>query len=369
MVEIKDRFRKRLFDGLSVYKLNSIFPKHSVSSFKNYKRGAFIPVCLFEELVRLKNIDIEEVNRGILKVKKRLCGLPIKISLPICCSEQLAELVGHTFGDGHISEGGRFVYVNTSGRLIEKVRRLVCYVFGDSIWCNYRKRSDGSFSLHYPSAIGELLAGLGCIKGNKFKQVFDVPDWIKSGSLNFKAAFVRALFDDEGSVSNSRIAINMAKQESLESGLRTFFNSIISILNDLRIRPGNVVVCARRQNKNGARAVGLLFVICGLVELKNFSENVGFVHPLKRERLQNLVTSFIQPNYHDGEARTIILDEIRGLMSTKEICEVIDRCMKTTRYHLKLLEKEGKIKKVVAHKSRWLWQLSDQSKERSTSLT
>ncbi|MBW3001993.1 hypothetical protein KY338_02405 [Candidatus Woesearchaeota archaeon] len=367
MVKLTDKFRTKLFANLTANRLAEIFP-NSASSFKYYKRGAsFIPIDLFKQLLTLHSFGDSEINQSVLEIKKRLCGKPIKIKLPICASADLSELAGHTFGDGHISKAGRFVYVNTSKELIERVIHLTNKIFNNSIYRDYRKRKDGSISIHYPSALGELLHVCGCVKGNKFKQDFDVPAWIKSGNHEVKSGFIRALFDDEGTVSSTRIAINMAKSMELKWSLRKFFISLIELLTCLNIRSGNVVVCARRKNKNGTTAIGLLFVICGLEELRKFLDKIGFLHSAKQKKLKTLVNSVIQPNYHDGEAREIILNSMTGLMSTKDISKIIKRGMVNTRYHLKLLEEEGKLKKVVIHKSKWLWQLKDKSEKQVTS--
>ncbi len=368
MVKLTDAFRMRLFSGFTARRLAAIFP-NSESSFKYYKRGmSSIPVDLLKRLLTLHDFEESEINSNISEIKKKLCGKPIRLILPIFASAELAELVGHTFGDGHISKFGRFVYVNTSQALIERVIYLTRKVFDNSVYFDYRERKDGSMSIHYPSALGELLAVCGCIKGNKVKQDFDIPGWIKQGSKEVKSAFIRAIFDDEGTISQIRIAINMAKLDYLDWSLRNFFNSLIKLLNDLNVRTGNVVMCARRKNKNGTSSIDLLFVICGFKEMGNFYKNIGFIHPLKQEKLINKIKSFVQPNYHNGEARTIILNSISGLMSTKEISQFIKRGTKNTRYHLKLLEKEGKLKKVIVHQSKWLWQLEDESKKQATSL-
>ncbi|MBD3361252.1 hypothetical protein GF358_00510 [Candidatus Woesearchaeota archaeon] len=367
MVKLTGKFRTKLFANLTANHLAEIFP-NSASSFKYYKRGAsFIPINLFKQLLTLHNFGDSEINKSILETKKRLCGKPIRIKLPVYASAKLAELVGHTFGDGHISKAGRFVYVNTSKDLLKRVAYLTNQILGHFTYHDYHRRKDGSVNIHYPSAVGELLHVCGCVKGNKFKQDFDIPDWIKSGNHKIKSAFIRALFDDEGTVSPTRIAINMAKSVELEWSLRKFFNSLIEILNCLNIRSGNVVICARRKNKNGTTAIGLLFVICGLRELSNFLDKIGFIHSVKQKKLKTLVSSFIQPNYHDGEAREIILNSMTGLMSTKDVSKIIKRGVVNTRYHLTILEKEGKLKKVVIHKSKWLWQLKDESKKQVTS--
>ncbi len=367
MVKPENSLRNVLFNKSSAYELNNIFPDYSISSFKNYKRKeGFIPVALFVKLLGYRNFKGCSMEFFELEVKKRLCGLPIPLHLPISRSEELAELIGHTLGDGHISKGGRFVYVNTCKSLIKRVQQLVDVVFGKSVYCDYRKRKDGSVSLHYPSALGLILERCGCVMGNKFRQEFDVPVWIKNGSEAVKSAFIRALFDDEGSVNDSGICINMAKIEHLEHSLMVFFESLQDMLVDLKIRPRNITRCVRRVNKNGTIAIGLLFVICGINELKNFREHIGFIHPEKEERLKTLVDSFIQPNYHDGEAKLLILDNLEGQMSTKEVSVILDRGIKNTRYHLNMLEKEGKIKKVVVHSSKLLWEKEEQSKRQDS---
>ena len=194
LVNIGDAYRIKLFSCLeskfhSRLKICATIGC-SLSSFKNYKRrGRFIPANIFKTILKVTESSESEANNSIFEIKKRLCGKSVGVKLPICLSENLVELIGHSIGDGHISENGRFVYVNKEKELIEKVKNLVNLIFNREIYFDERISNMRYSSLHYPSAIGEILSFFGGIKGNKTYQNWNIPAWIIKGRLNLKKYF------------------------------------------------------------------------------------------------------------------------------------------------------------------------------------
>jgi len=362
MIKLENNFRKELFNHLKLKFSDRIklcnYLCCSVSSYKYYARGAsFIPVKTFQKAVKLCNFKDEKINSSILQVKKRICGQPINISLPVKNSPYLAALAGHTFGDGHLSSVGRFVYANNERTLINKVKTLVNSVFKSDVYVDERSSKSGCRHLHYPSAIGEMLEIFGCVKGNKTKQDFDIPTWVKDGNKKIKSAFLRALFDDEGTVSKTRLALNMSKIEDKEDSLINLLASFKKLLLDLNIKSSRTGLGHKRISKKNVRTTNLVFVISEYYNMKNFYENVGFDHPNKQKKLKNLLGSYIRPR---NRTRKKILNLLSSnALSTRELMDLLGKTKKGVKYNLEILEKEGKVKRIIINKQKHLWKKNE----------
>ena len=358
MVNLDDDFRKQLFSDLKS-RFENIeelckYLRCSVSSLKYYNRGEyFIPTAIFQRAISICKFKDEKVNSSILQAKKRLCGKPINVKLPINSSTELSALIGHTMGDGHISSVGRFVYVNKEILLIEKVKNLINRVFRSKVYFDQRPKKDGSVSLHYPSAIGEMLFVLGSIKGNKTYQEWAIPSWIEYGSSKIKSDFLKAIFDDEGSVSKTRLSLSMSKIETKKDSLIKLLESFKRLLHDLDIKSSKTGVGYKRTSKKGIKTTNFVFVICEYYNMKKFYENVGFTHNKKSKRLKELLDSYIRPI---GKTRKDILDLLKNkTLSTHEIRVSLNKSKKCIQYNLWILEDRGEIERIRINKIKHLW--------------
>jgi len=299
LIKLKDKFRKELFKEF-YSKFNNIeectnYLDCLISSFYKYKhQHYFIPVKTVRKMIQICNIcniSTKKINESILFIKKRN-GTPIRIRLPFYPSPELSNIIGHVFGDGHIDNGGRVSYTNKEKRLIEKFKNNIEKTFGiKTPYERTKGKNKDCFEIRYPSVIGELLILCGAVKGNKTKTKFDVPKWIKHGEKNIKILFIRALFDDESTVSKRKsIRINLTKDIAKINSLVKFFQSIKYMLSKLGIKSNKILVS--RDTMTQKRRRKLLFFITGYENLILFFEIIGFDHPLKTKKLRNQLFTY-----------------------------------------------------------------------------
>jgi len=207
--------------------------------------------------------------------------------LPIYITPQLASLTGHVFGDGHVSKE-RFKYVNQRKELVEEVENYTKLIFGHD---GRRFFYNGCYGIEFPGVIGRLLSFIGVPLGRRTTQEFQVPTWIKNGTKEIKSAFLRALFDDEGSIINNEhyhfIAISMYKQSNLIDGHLKFLNEIRQMLNDLEMTPTKI---SFKKNWNDTKEFG--FRIYNMKSIITFSQNVGFTHHIKNQKLIKTIENY-----------------------------------------------------------------------------
>lgn len=158
-------------------------------------RGVYsIPKNLLLKLAQEGGTSLEEVESHIVSIRTRH-GHICKIKFPIFPSKQMASLVGHVFGDGYIGRRKRqFEYCNNNSNLLEEVKEHTKEIFGLEPFTERWNR------IGYSSIVGEILEKFGAHVAPKIKSEKSIPEWIKLGPEDFKIAFIRALFDDDGSV-------------------------------------------------------------------------------------------------------------------------------------------------------------------------
>ncbi len=367
MVNIEDDFRKRLISEIKAKfeEVNQFckFLGCSVSSFMYYQRSqVFIPVKIFRDMVCCCNFKDSEINSAIIQIKKQKCGKEISIYLPICASPELAALVGHALGDGHISKVGRFVYVNKEKILIDKVKSLVNQVFKNEVYFSEKYIQQGNYSrIDYLSAVGEILVRVGCIKGNRTIEDFDIPLWIKEGNKEIKSQFLRSLYDDEGCVSGGKISINMSKIENKKTSLVRLLESFKKLLFDLNIETSKLCFGQTRVSKNNIKSVNLGFLVCNYYDICNFQKNIGFAHEKKQKRLKELLSSYKRPRYKTRRDALELLN--KGPLSTRELRLRLNKTKSGMKYNLVCLEKEGKIRRKIISKRKHIWIKNEENKK------
>lgn len=126
---------------------------------------------------------------------------PKKYKFPEVYSEELAELVGISLGDGGITTSQFCITLNS-----EKDKEYGGFVsllgknlFGEIPRMN-KRRTCNAITLSYNSeSLVKYLVGIGLKTGNKVKQQVDVPNWIKLDN-SYRIACLRGLMDTDGGV-------------------------------------------------------------------------------------------------------------------------------------------------------------------------
>ncbi|HIJ10941.1 TPA: hypothetical protein HA278_02690 [Candidatus Woesearchaeota archaeon] len=223
---------------------------------------------------------------------------------------ELARLVADVTGDGHLQvKGWRYLtsFVSNEIQETEAFERRSKELF-DVIPKRYidsRKTHKGSgiryqsFIISKPVAL--FLCENGVPVGNKTNNPFKVPTWIFNGSPEMKAAYLRGLYDNEGTIYSNkegnktrwRIAISMAKNNDiLQEGI-AFFEQLREMLCEFDIKTSPVCSSKLNVRKDGSTSMYLRIVI-ERKSFRSFLKHIGFDHPKKREKLLFSVGSVVK---------------------------------------------------------------------------
>lgn len=311
----------------------------------NWRKGTnCCPLNLMIKLANKIEIPLIELEKNIkeirykTKINKRggSSGKPIiNPKLPIRISEDFAEMLGHICGDGSISrshpeKGSSFRYTNSEPILIENFQKLIKKVFGE-IEPNIQIRKGGNYTrpnyyLQYPSIMSAFVLSVFDYKADK---EMDVPSFIFNMSKESKARFLRAIFDDEGCVEE--------KNKKIQFGLKPI-NPLLNIkelLNEFNIKTGKI-----------HKRITNSFEIAEQNSILLFNKIIGFKHPKKIKRLNNIIKKGWRfKRYYNNEAKNKIIKLLRCNKGLKvdEIGKVLQRNKGTIQVHLSDLRKEGKI--------------------------
>src|SRR3989344_602035 len=154
----------------------------------------------------------------------------------------LAEFLGLVMGDGGISHYQVVITLHHIDDLAYSafVIRLMRKLFGVRPRIYHRPKDSINDIVLSRRELVEFLHELGLPIGNKVKQQFDIPDWIKRNKT-FAVACVRGLVDTDGSVFVHSYVVNgkryRYKKLSFTSRSRPLQVSVAKILVDLGMSP------------------------------------------------------------------------------------------------------------------------------------
>lgn len=296
-----------------------------------------------ENLVALKSVNSKHI---------------IKIKIPFKSTPELASLIGHVLGDGHIKpKGQQFHFINKDIRLIENVKNDIEFIFGIKIKEHSRIEKQ-IFELFIPAVVAKLLILAGAPEGRKSTQIFHVPNWIIEGDEEIKSSFIKALFDDEAWVEIVQggfcIGFGQNKKVELLESHKIFLEEVRRLLFDLEINTSKIF-----QRSQKADSIQLGFKIVGLKNLLNFNSKVGFNSRHKQKRLEFIINNFKQIQFGKKEAKLKLLEELKNnQMKSKELAEKLNRDQKTIWKHLNQLRKRNLIVK-IGTKNKVFWKVND----------
>jgi intein/homing endonuclease len=231
-IYLADEFRLKLFNKLkeicgSRYRLAKILKLHPMT-VKEYElakssegRDVFLSVSVLKKIIDiLKKYEcsslIAEIERHIEKIRMSGKGLIVNHPrLPIEESKELYSFVAHMIGDGCASRGNVPYYCSTNRELINSFKKDL-QVFGEFEPVEYirkDKRGHETIYLRFPTVISNIVQHMLKVK---FTKPDKLPDCIFRAPEECKVAFVRAFFDDEGSVTCGRIYFTQKSRNILE---------------------------------------------------------------------------------------------------------------------------------------------------------
>ncbi|MDD5163971.1 MAG: LAGLIDADG family homing endonuclease [Candidatus ainarchaeum sp.] len=321
-----------------------------------------IPKKILIKISDLANFELSNVENNIEETKTR-AGLSLKTQFPIEGDETIASLVGHVFGDGFISSKKRqFEYSNKNPFLLSEVETLIQKRFEIGPYTRKKER------IGYPAVFGGLLLLFGAPKAPKIFSKKTIPDWIMLGNNTCKKAFLKAIFDDDGSVMYSKsfnakgVNLYQTRHESCAKNLSELLNQTKKLLEEFGIKTGNPLISRGYIKKDGKHVV-MYINITDQHSIVNFYNNIGLCCGKKFSKLEKLATkNLVYTKYSENEFKQKILDYLKtDSASTSTIAKELKHSAQKTLKKLKQLEAQNKVKRIgkIATNRATIWKIME----------
>jgi hypothetical protein len=286
-----DEFRQHLFEVLkkvcgSRYRLAKVLELHptTIKEYESAKSSTgvevLIPVSVLKKIIEILRNEgihylIDELERHIVKIRMSGNGLVVNNPiLPIKESEELYSFAAHMIGDGcasklHLKYNNVPYYCSTERELIESFKKDL-RIFGKFETKEY-VGEDGVIYLRFPTVISNIVQH---ILNVRFTKPNKIPEAVFITSDSNKIAFIRAIYDDEGSVSSGKIYITQKSKQLLKQ--------MKTLLMSLGIETSKIMTT----QTGGHR--GHRFVI-RTKSYEKFYNLIKFNHPKKKMRLEEII--------------------------------------------------------------------------------
>ncbi len=344
---IKKAGSQRLLTNLIKISLNySKIRQPIISSWlrRNFLR---LDVVLFLNEYSKLSIDL---NDNIKMLKGQSTSRPIiSPKFPILVNEELVAILANLYCDGTTSDLDSHTteYVNQNYILISKLKNNFDAVFG-KVQITERYIEDTKvYNLRVPHYLGRLFC-------RKFDLITDnVPEAIKRASPGIQGKYLRAVFDDEGTISKGYSQIRL-KMKS-----KSYVQDIKSLLFSMDIQSSKISRETYTKGKFGLPCY--YFNISGYYNLKNFANMISFDHPKKLVRLKEYLQNIKEFSYGHS-AGQMVLETFKSqvAMNKNQIAALLKRHPRTIQYHLNKLLKSDlvKFKKVwKTYAYEYLWSI------------
>ncbi len=287
-------WRNKLFCKQIDCPVNAI-KKSSTTVYGWYKGYKTIPFNKLVKIIALSTYSWKDIENNLIYLKAGIRKGEIQPKFPIRIDSKLGSICGHIMGDGSIEKRFHSVFFSNSDPfLIKEFYNYMQDVFGTPgrIWLQdkpeynntkWLKRiydlkemnAKNNAGVFYPKICSDILYSLlGRFAEGDNKLITSE---IKNGYMEFKRAFIRAFFDDEGSV-------------NIESQTLRFHQDRKDILEDIRIMllefgiKSNPVRISFKKGKSH-----YYFNICSLENYSKFKELIGCTSPKKINNLSILI--------------------------------------------------------------------------------
>lgn len=246
---------------------------------------------------------------------------------PMSDSARLAALVGYMTGDGSVGRtAGRYkntvyeahlagaFYSNQMADL-EAIRDH-CLALGLTRTATVRPKIGKyeGYQLQLGRHATTRLVEAGVPVGDKTRQVFEVPQWVREGDDSTRRAYLAALFGAEGCApakdksSKSRLPrspmLSMCKNESVEGAI--FFDQLKALSESLGVKASVLVY------HDKARVVIQLVVDTGVDNLIAFYERIGFLYCARKQLLAWQWAHYLRAYKAAAERRRSTVLELRA---------------------------------------------------------
>lgn len=197
------------------------------------------------------------MNVSLLKYPKKSHRKSIRIPRN---SALLAEFLGIEFGDGGIGNSWQVIITLNAisdAEYSQYVVKLINKLFGVGVVVRKRKNENTLQLVSSSTSLVDFLVTKSAVRGNKVKQHFDVPDWVRK-NMKYEKAFVRGLVDTDGCLYIHRHTIKGITYKNIgfcfTSGSQNLLNSVANILSKFKIKP-HITDNGKRIYLYGAKAI------------------------------------------------------------------------------------------------------------------
>jgi len=303
---------------------------------KGVKYIQYIPLWVFKKSCKTKDLK-RKIEKGIGKIRVR-GGIPIlNFNLNIKESPELYRIVAHLIGDGFAGELKTPYYCNTCKRLRDQFKKDL-QIFGKIK--TYERTPNTTPCVMFPKTISDILRHIFKIE---FIRPSKLPKEIFLSSNKCKGTFLQALFDDEGTISTN-LALSMRNYNLVKE--------IRDLIEILGIKTNGIY---KKEEQDYTIQIKSTY-------FKIFKTKIGFIHPKKTKNL-DFALKIIERNKIQRtrpliETRTNILKILeKKPLTTLELCHKLLFTINGLYFHLRVLEKEGKIGR-NSYKNKVIWSLA-----------
>ncbi|MEM2896178.1 MAG: LAGLIDADG family homing endonuclease [Candidatus Bathyarchaeia archaeon] len=259
-----------------------------------------------------KLLDLLNINKK--QFLKKYVQLEPDIKMPTEMSLKLCQLLGYILGDGSWDHNAGYVSViDKDEKNLEIYGRLVEDVFGFKPRIKPKKKDGNLKELSLPSFIAKLILS---IDSNFFVRSPQrrVPYIVHKVTLSKLAAFLRGLYDAEGSVGHHSIVLTSTSKD------------LIEVVKLLLLRFG-IISWTDEANLPLTNNLGYQLVITHPPSIKKFKTKISFGSPTKRNKLNFMIKRV-------GNTAAEKIDLI-------PICGVIKKILEDVQLSVHLLQKSG----------------------------
>lgn len=364
-VFIRDNIRKRIFDGAisKVGSLNKLCKTLGVTNagfvdWRDAKQGKhtkrFVPLSKLRIILKLIGVDEDSIQRDVIAVKSKGSKRFISdFNLPIKIDERIVRTVGHLLGDGFapLDDAGEFK--NTENVLVDRFQKDLRAFGNVPVTRRQINIKNGKISgVRFPISITFILVEIFKIDFGTFTG--RVPELIWSLDKHLIKEFIKALFDDEATVGDSRIDIRLANLTLLKQLRELLFlvfeNEDLTAKDISKIKPVPRAFCFKVQGK----------------AFELFHKEIKFDHPQKMLDLEFNIKRRTRPwlKKRNGETKAFIIKTLGNPHTIKELSRMLNIKFDSVFEHLVELEKLNKVCRLSrtkeGKKSAFLWQTNSQ---------
>ncbi len=314
---------------------NKMDIKHFVENFF----GVSISYSAIRNLIQ--NKEVRGMSTRVILDLKSKGLLPLKYSSSKVGI--ISRIAGFLFGDGHLGIKGGLLNFTGNRNTLRKIQ-------GELILLGYKPQKISSKFIKTKSFKGRIVSGtttffnlssvplwnlfiyLGLPRGDKCKQSYDIPVWIKHGTKFVKREFLRTFFDSE--MTTPRIKkhnfealcfVQHKTEDNIECG-RKFAEQIKNLLKDFEVEVSQIKIAdTNYTRKTGERMKSLLVVLkASNRNLCNFFKRIGFYYDENKVRMMRFAGEYLRYKLNIVEKRRGIAQKVLVAISNgKSMSEIV----------------------------------------------